>query len=404
MQSGSRVSEGRGSTRLRSVFVVAQVTFSLVLLITAGLLISDLRELTRIDMGFDPEGLFTCGLSISPVDYPTAESRHHFFDGLLDQIEALPGVASVAVANKAPALHPYQDWGLHATSRPPATPADGITALARWASPGYFSTIGMPLLRGRDFEPTDRGDGAQVVILSEATARILFPDSDPIGQLVSIEFIDGYEFRVIGIAGDGRLNGIMSDSFRAFYLPSALFGSTGLQLIVRTTGDPLRIAGPVREVIRRTDPMVPMEYPTTIADGLEEQLGGFRVAISAMSLFAVLALALTAIGLYGVLSYHVRRRTSEFGLRVCLGATGGRIIAAVLRHALLLIGIGLALGIGGGLLSVPLLERYLTGAGPVTIAMWTGPLLVFLLVAFAACLMPALRVLRIDPVEALRIE
>jgi ABC-type antimicrobial peptide transport system permease subunit len=123
-----------------------------------------------------------------------------------------------------------------------------------------------------------------------------------------------------------------------------------------------------------------------------------------MSLFAVLALALTAIGLYGVLSFHVRHRTSEFGLRVCLGATGGRIIIGVLRHGFLLVGIGLMLGVGGGLLGVPLLERYLTGAGPVRFAAWTGPILVFLLAAVAACLIPALRALRIDPVEALRIE
>ncbi len=138
MNTGTRVSESARSTRLRSTFVVAQVTFSVVLLVAAGLLINNLIGLARIDIGFDPDDLFTCGIQISPLEYQTAEERIGFFDDLLERVRALPGVENATVANKVPAVDPYQDWGVHATSRPPTRPVDGITALARWAPPGYF--------------------------------------------------------------------------------------------------------------------------------------------------------------------------------------------------------------------------------------------------------------------------
>ncbi len=404
MNAGSRVSESLGSTRLRSSFVVAQVALSVVLLISAGLLINNLIGLARLDLGFDPDDLFTCGLQISPQDYPTVEARLQFYGDLLDRIRAQPGVASATVANKVPALHPYQDWGIYATSRPPASPVDGITALARWATPGYFATIRMPLLRGRDFESTDTGEAAQVIILSEDTARTLFPDSDPIGQLVTMEFMDPAEFRVIGIVGDGRLNGVNNEPFRAMYLPYALLPSTRMQLIVRGEGNALDLAEPVQSIVRQMDRMVPMAYPTTVETEIDAQMGGFRIMIIAMSLFAALALILTAIGLYGVLAYHVRQRSSEIGLRICLGATGRAIITSILRQGFLLIGIGLALGVGGAIMAERLMGTFLLRTGAISITAYAGALFLFVMVAFIACLVPALRTLRIDPVEALRLE
>jgi len=404
MNTGSRVSESARSTRLRSSFVIAQVTFSIVLLVAAGLLINNLIGLARVDLGFDPDELFTCSLQISPTDYPSAEERLGFFDDLLDHVRTLPGVESATVANKVPALNPGQDWGVHATSRPPARPVDGITALARWAPPGYFETLRMPLLSGRDFEPTDRGEASQVIILSEDSARTLFPDSDPIGQLVTVEFLDPDEFRVIGIVEDGRLNGVRSEPYRAMYMPFARQPATGMRLIVRAERNAIDLAEPIRNIVRQMDRMVPLAYPTTVDAGIDDQLGGFRVAIIAMSLFAVLALVLTAVGLYGVLAYHVRQRASEIGLRVCLGATGRDIIVGVLRQGFLLVGIGLALGVGGAIAGEQLLSSILSRTEAISVTAYAGALMLFVVVAFIACLVPALRTLRIDPVEALRIE
>ncbi|MFC1499560.1 ADOP family duplicated permease [Candidatus Zixiibacteriota bacterium] len=404
MNAGSRVTEGARSTRLRSSFVIAQVTFSVVLLVVAGLLINNLVGLARLDLGFDPDELFICGLQVSPTDYSSVEELLGFLDHLLERIQSLPGVESATIANKVPAIDPYQDWGLYATGRPPARPVDGITALARWAPPGYFSTVRMPLLRGRDFEPTDTGDASQVIILSEDTAETLFPDSDPLGQLVTIQFLDPDEFRVIGIVGDGRLNGVRSAPYRAMYMPFARQPSTVMRLIVRAERNAIDLAGPIRNIVRQMDRIVLMVDPTTVEAGLDEQLGGFRIAIIAMSLFAVLALVLTAIGLYGVLAYHVRQRTNEIGLRVCLGATGQDIITSILRQGFLLAGIGLALGIGGAMAAKQLLSTVLSTTGAIDITAWFGALLLFAIVVVIACLVPALRTLRIDPVKALRIE
>jgi len=404
MNTGTRVSESARSTRLRSTFVVAQVTFSVVLLVAAGLLINNLIGLARIDIGFDPDDLFTCGIQISPLEYQTAEERIGFFDDLLERVRALPGVENATVANKVPAVDPYQDWGVHATSRPPTRPVDGITALARWAPPGYFETIRMPLLRGRDFEPTDRGEAAQVIILSDDTARNLFPDTDPIGHLVTVQFLDPDVFRVIGIVGDGHLNGIRNEPYRAMYMPLARQPSSGMRLIVRVERDAIGLTDPIRSIVRDMDRMVPLAYPTTVEAAIDRQLGGFWIAIIAMSLFAVLALVLTAIGLYGVLAYHVRRRASEIGLRVCLGATGRNIIAGVLQQGFLLAGIGITLGIAGALAAEQLLSTILSRTDAIGITAYLGALLLFAIVAFVACLVPALRTLRIDPVKALRIE
>jgi putative ABC transport system permease protein len=404
MQSGTRVSDHAGSTRLRGGFVILQVALTVMLLISTGLLVNSLIRLSTVDMGFDPDNLYTCGIQISSQDYPSEDERWQFFEQLLNRIEALPEVDSATITNKVPVLHPYQDWGVYASSRPPARPNDGISALSRWAPPGYFATMRIPLLQGRDFEPTDRGETAQVIVLSEDTARNLFPDSNPIGQLVELDFTDGRPFEVIGVVGDGRLNGVRSDPFRAMYMPYARMPSTRMQLVVRAEQDAADVAAPVRAIVRQMDRSIPIAYPTTVEEVIDDQLGGFRGTIFAMSLFAVLAMLLTAIGLFGVLSYYVRVRSREIGIRVAFGATAADIIGRVLKQGSVMVGIGVVLGLGGAVAGARLLDRLLFQTAPINAASYAGAVLFFALVAFSACLAPALRTLRIDPVEALRAE
>ncbi len=400
----TRVSEHVQSTRLRGGFVVLQVALSVVLLISAGLCINSLVRVGRVDLGFDHEDLFTCGLTLSGGDYQSEQQLQQFFTDLLDHIRALPMVAGATMINRAPLLQPYQDWGVYPLSGSEVLVNDGVSALSRWVPPGYFETMRMPLIEGRDFNATDSGEAAQKIILSEDTARRLFPDGDPIGQQVAVDFTGETPFEVIGVVGDARLNGVLSDPFRAMYMPYARMTSGQMQLLVRGTDSASAVAGPVREIIRGMDRNLPLAYPATYEEIIADQLGGFHTTILAMGLFAALALILAAIGLYGVLTFHVRQRSRELGIRMVFGAGRSDIIGRVLRQGYLLVAIGLGLGLTGAAAATGLVRRILFQAEALDTAAYAGAVILFAAVAFVACLIPARRTLRIDPVESLRAE
>jgi len=402
--TGARTSEHRRSTRLRSGFVIGQVALSVVLLVVTGLLITSLTRLARVDPGFDADNLFTFGLQVPPADYPDPEQRWQFYDELLGRIRSLPGVEDATMINKVPARHPYQDWGVYPLSGSEVQADAGVSSLARWVPPGYFATMRMPLLEGRDFDETDAIGGGLKIILSEDTARRLFPDGDAIGQLVTIDFTDGAFLEVIGIVGDGRLNGITSDPFRAMYMTYAYMPSTRMQIVVRAERNAAALAAPIREVVREMDRTIPLDSPTTLEAVISEQLGPFRIAILALSLFALLAIVLAAIGLYGVLAFHVRQRSRELGIRMVFGAGRGDIIGRVLRQGYLLVLIGMVVGLVGAALGAGLLRQILFQTSAIEPVTYLVTAAFFAAVALAACLLPARRTLSIDPVESLRAE
>ena len=274
-------SAGRQSTRIRSGLVVLQVAGSIVLLVGAGLLIRSLTHLTQVDLGFDPDHLLTGTVRILDTDYPTTEQRHLFFSTLLEEIEAQPGVASAALASKLPVRDPWQDWPIWRAEDPRPARQDSFFAMARWVSPGYFDTVGIPLLKGREMSAGDVPGSPLVVVLSEDTARALFPDGEPLGQSVKLGWTDD-PYRVIGVAADARLNSLRRSPDAAFYAAAAQMEATGimqatqLQVAVRTPGDPERLVGPLEGLLRRKDPNALLTGAATMRSVVDEALGDFR--------------------------------------------------------------------------------------------------------------------------------
>jgi predicted permease len=401
LKSGTHTTESLHGTRLRSSLVIFQVAVSIVLLIGSGLLTRSLVQLASVELGFEPERLLTGQVQVQGTDYPDRERRHAFFASLLKEIEALPGVTSASTINKLPILDRWQDWGIWRANRPEPDINDGYSAMARWVSPGYFPTMGIPLLQGRDIAETDVGDAPRVVVISRRVVERLFPDDDPIGQVVSIGWGDT-PLEVVGVVGDAYLNTLRGGIDGAFYLSSAQVGSTDLRIAVRTAGDPTLLVESICRLVRQKGPNVLFAAPLTMTSIVNGALADFRIVILCLGLFALIALLLTAIGLYGVLAYHVSQRSKEIGIRVAMGAAPRNVLRMILGRGLGLVGIGLLLGLAGGFPATLLLERLLFETAPLDAVTYVSAAVSLTAVSMMACLIPALRAALLSPVDVLR--
>jgi predicted permease len=401
--SGARASAGLQSGRLRRGLVVLQVAISVALLVGSGLLIRSFAQLARVDLGFEPEGLLTGRLKIAVADYPTPQERSEFFASLLAEIEAQPGVVSAGLINRLPILSPFQDWGVWPAEAPEPTLQEGFSPMARWVSPDYFRTMGIPLLRGRDITSSDVDGTPYVVVLSESTARTVFGDADPIGRRVHVGWPER-EFEVVGIVADARLTTARGAPDAAAYMSAAQLGATRLQIAVRTSMEPTSLAGTIESLVRSKNPNVLFAQAASMDSALTDRLADFRIVIVSIALFAGVALLLTAIGLYGVLAYHVGQRKSEFGVRRAMGASNGSLLGMVLKTGLVLVGVGLLLGLAVAYPGTLLVRQLLYETPPLDPATYVGAIGFLGLVAVLACLLPAWRATRVDVVAVLRME
>jgi len=276
-------------------------------------------------------------------------------------------------------------------------------ALARMVSPGYLETIGIPLLRGRGIADFDSGDSTKVVVISKAVAEAMFPDEDPIGRMVKLGWSDD-PFEIVGVVGNAKLNGVRSDFDWAMYLASGQTMLMEFWLVVRSDGDPSLLAEPIRRILRTKDPNAVIGDLRTMTSIVEGNLTGFRVVMLALSLLAAAALLLTAVGLYGVLTYHVSQRSNEFGVRSALGATSREIVGLIMKQGLLMIGAGLVLGTLGAVAGSRLIQSLLYETAVFDPATFIFAAVFLGSVALIACLVPAWRAGRVNPVEALRRE
>ncbi len=404
LASGSRVSEGRRSARMTSGLVVVQVGLSMVLLVGSGLLVRSLARMAAVDLGFDPDRVLSAQVKIQAGTYPAPEARAAFFTSLIDEVRALPGVVSASAVSKLPIRQPWTDWPVWPSDRPRPAPGEGLSAMSRWVQPGYFETMRIPILAGRDIAPTDGPNSQRIVVLSARTARTLFPDRSPIGRTVSIAFTGDEPFVVVGIVGDARINQLTIEPDAAFYLSSAQLGATQMQLVVRGSADPLALVAPIREVLRRLDADVVLARPTTMTSVISEALGGYRVVIVALGVFSGLALALAAFGLYGTLAYHVGQRANEIGIRMALGASRRDVLGLIAGRAAALVGGGLLLGLAAAVPVTRLTRQLLFETAPLDAPAYASAVAVLGLAAVAACFVPAWRATRLNPVEVLRKE
>ena len=405
LRGGGRATESQHHLTLRRTLVAVQVALSLVLLIVTGLLLRSASQLQRVEPGFRSEGLFTMDVQI-PSSSAADQQLPQRFAEMLERIRTLPGVVAAAGADQLPPFGgPWN--GVHRADRPPQTSSDLIPATRRMVTERFFETMGIPLLKGRGFAPADGPDSPLVTVVSQTLAQRLFPDENPVGKILKLPWSrDGVPLEIIGVAGDVRDFGLAADYRPAFYLSlrQRLVGSDTLRLVIRSSGPPAALVPSVRAAIREMEKGAPLFRVGTMAEWLAGTMATRRFSSSLLSAFAVVATALAAAGLFGLLSYSVTQRTHEIGIRMALGAQVGSVLYLVVRQGLFLTLTGIAAGIGGGLAATRLIAGQLYGVSPTDALTFLLASLVLAGAAFFASLLPALRATRIHPVEALRAE
>ena len=402
-QAGAGSSSPR-RRRLQQVLVVSQVAVSVVLLTGAGLLLTSFYRLQKVNAGYKAERVLSAEVYGNFTRYRTAEDSLRLYQPLLEQLKGLPGVQSAAIGSLVPLgtafgpfPGPFEIEGRAAAGRErPATD----TAIA---SDDYFRTLGIPIIGGREFRATDTRESTPVTIISQSMARYWDGD-DPVGSRVRFDGVETW-YTVVGIAGNVRQYGLNREAIAQAYLPLAQtpFGFGG-SLLVRATGDPIALAGSVRDAVHSIDPDMPVENLKT----LEELRRGFlatpRLTAILLMLFAGVALVVTLAGLTGVIATSVSQRTQEFGIRLALGETPAGVLSGVLRQGLVLVTAGLVAGIAASAFAAKVLTSYLFDTQPSDPSTLIGVALAFLTAGAIACLGPARRATRVDPMRALRTE
>jgi predicted permease len=407
LREGARgMTGGRRRNLLHNWLVIAETAVSLVLLIAAGLLIRSFVEVLRVDPGFDPHHVLTAQISLPAVRYPH-DRRLQFYDAFLARLAALPGVQSAAAGYPLPLTSGYIDISFSIEGRPVA-PGDEPGAALGIATPGYFETLRIPILAGRAFTARDGTKAPPVVIVNEAFARKFFPGENPIGKHLTPGLGDGvvkHPVReIVGIAGSVKRQQLTGELEPQYYLPYAQAVITSPTLLIRTAGDPARLTAALREQLAQADRDIPLYRVGSMDELVSKSAAQPRFQTMLLTAFAVLALLLSALGLYSVLSYMVAQRTLEIGLRMALGAQRGDVLAWILRRGLLLAAAGLAAGLAASVF----VTRVLSASGmlyhiepfdPLTFATVTLLLLVVSAIASGA---PAVRAANLDPVRTLR--
>jgi putative ABC transport system permease protein len=406
LREGPRSSGTPGSKRLRSGLVVVEVALSVVLLAGAGALGRTFVNLRSVQPGFDQENVLT-----ARIVYPLFTSDftqlatlgpewRRFYNQLTAAVAALPGVRAAGVISSLPLSGAWENTGFGITGRPRPSEGPGPNAFFTGVSEGYFATVGIPLLKGRLFDATDR-DSARSVIISAALAAKYFPGEEAIGQGLQVF---GSPLQVVGIVGDVHQQELSKQAEPAIYLPLSAYPSPHLTLVVRGDSDPIGLVGSVREQARAINPSVPVINPRSMEDVLGESLAQQRFSATLLAFFAIAALGLAVLGLYGVISFGVARRSREIGVRLAIGAAPTRVLGMVIREGMALCLTGVGLGLLGALILGRLLAGLVFGVSatdPLTLLAVGG------LLAAAAVLaswIPARRATRVDPAVVLRAE
>jgi putative ABC transport system permease protein len=405
LREGGRHGAGPRARRTLSALVVVEVALSLVLLTGAGLLIRSFVRLQRVDPGFRAENVFTARVSLPGTRYPPARSVA-FVDDVLGRIRALPGVHSAAGA----AFLPMSGGGIgtrfYRLDREAPAAGQAPTTQVRPITPGFFRTMGIPQRAGRDFTEADRADSTAVAIVSEGAARLLYPGEDPIGKRLQVNArgADGQQVEIVGVVGDVKLTSLDTETRSAVYLPNTQLATGQMTFVARTGVPPLSLATPIAGIVRLLDPEVPLVDVRSMEEVVGTTLARPRAISVLLTVFALMALLLAGVGVYGVMAYSVSQRTREIGVRMALGATAESVFRMVLGQALRLVALGVAGGLVAAAALTRLLETLLFQTGPLDIATFALTALVLFVVAMFASFVPARRGTRITPVEALRAE
>ena len=371
LKAGSRAVDTHG-TRIRAGLVVAQVALSMILLIASGLLVRTFVHLRGVDPGFDSEGLLAADLELPASAYPEAEGRVLFFTRLEERVRAIPNVTDVAMINRFPIRGLGGNTYVYPAGHTPADGQDVGTANERWVMPGYFEAMGIPILRGRGIETTDALGAPPVLVIDQTMARDIFPDTDPLGQSVIIDFDEGTPLEVVGIVGDVRSSGLAAEVFQTMYHSYLQEPVTRMEVGLRVAGEASMVAPALREAVRELDSNLPISRVDRMDQVIARTMGDQTVMAVILTAFAWVALGLAALGLYGVLAYFVSLRVPELGLRIALGAKHSHLLRLVAARGLGLFAAGMVLGLAGALGATRFLQSLLVGVEPTDPATFIG--------------------------------
>ena len=388
---------------LRNLLVVAQVAMSLVLLICAGLFLRSLRNAEAIDPGFDPDNVLNVPLNINLLKYTKAQGRD-FYQQVTEKVESLPGVKSATLARIPPLSGGRRETSIYIEGQEPPPQDRPNLVNANVVGLKYLETMGIPLLRGRDFTAQDREGAPGVVVVTETFARRFWPGEDPLGQRISFRAQSGPFIEVVGVAKDGSYVTLGEEPRSMMYLPLLQNHETGMTMHVRTAGDPMGIAAGVRSVIASLEKNLPTYDLTTMNEQLGSSLFLARLGATFLAVLGLLALLLAAVGIYGVMGYSVTRRTREIGIRMALGAQRDDVLKMVLKEGMAMVGIGVAIGLLGAFFVTRLLVSFLYGVSVTDPITFVAISLLLSGVALVASFIPARRATKVDPLVALRYE
>lgn len=410
LKSGGRTGAGGSRRNARRVLVIAEFALALTLLAGGGLAIRSFLNLTRVDLGIRNEGVLSFQLPVPDRRLKGPDQIRSYYQQMLEKIEALPGVRSAAAMTGVPGRGPMFGSRFTIVGQPVVDPSERPGASIQLVTPGYVDTLGIRITKGRGIDDQDTPGSPRVAMVNENFVNRFFPGVDPLTQRISIEeLIPGgtrgkaRECQIIGVFSNVRTVGSRED-YSEIDLPFQQNPWPQTSMVVRTDGDPRRAVNSIAAAVNLVDPDLPLAGVRTIDQIVSESLAIDRFSVVLFSSFGVLGLVLAGVGIYGVMSFGVAQRTQEFGVRMALGAQGFQVIGLVLKEGTVLALIGATIGLGGAYLVGRAMQSTLFGVGAVDVYAFAGVFVLLLVAAWLACLFPAMRASRVEPIVALRHE
>ncbi len=413
-ESGKSSSASARGHRLRNTLVVAEVALAMVLLVCAGLLIKSFSVLQNVSVGFNRENLLTFQLSLPPAQYQKSEDLFRMHREVTGRLGQLPGVSSAAAVSQAPLAGGNPQLIFAVEGRPIPAPSEAPLSSFRLITPGYFATMGIPLINGRPFGESDDLNSKQVIIVNQIMAERMWPGEDPVGKKMTVGVpMPGEEpdwSEVVGVVGNVKHTTLTGETgmqmYQSVYQAADFLQamSRNMTFTLRTSLEPMSILDSARSTIASLDPTLPVATPKTMEAIISDSVAPFRFNMFLLGLFAAVALFLTLIGVYGVMNYSVTQRTQEIGIRMALGASPGQVRSLVMRQGLILSAAGLGIGLAGAIAATRLLATLLFGVSMTDPIVFVAVAALLAGVAALACYIPSRKATRVDPIIALRYE